>query len=848
MKHRMAAGSLLAVCLLTCRAYAEYLPHIANGSFAGGSFRTTFILFNNTDNNDEVGLQLAGDDGSPLVVTIPGLGTGSQFSINLPPGATRIFQTDGAGSLVAGAARVDSYSLIGVSAIFSIYDNAGNFVTEAGVGGCQPLAEFVIPVDVTGDFNTGLALYNPFGDQASVDLVLLDTAGNETARSNLAMGPGTHLARFVGGPGQLFPSVSGFRGMLAIRSSIPLAALTLRQNSAPLSYTSLPVQQCPPVFPWLFLPHVANGSYGGGSFKTSFLLFNPNATPAHVTLSLTKSDGTPFRLTLPGKGTGSEFDIKLDPNASAFLQTDGLGPLAVGAASIISDVPIGACGIFSVFDAQGRFQTEAGVEASVSSGVVTLPVDITGNFDTGVALFTPDPSGIELTLVLFTEDGEPLGASRKLPLPGGNHSAQFVSQLFSGISNFRGSLAISAGGLFSAITLRQNSSPLSYTTLPVRQGISGGRILPLAPQTKAGITATGDVTVDLTLATGFKVTGIINGPGYPELVLAQSSTGEMIEGRIGDSPSGTRYAMVLPAGSYTLKLWYRTQDGCTDVIFTDLSPLEISADTQRDITLAPVSQTDISGIVSGLSSLPPIQFKSIVFNSLDNTLWTQLLIEDDGRYSGKIAPGSYRANLYMNVQFSDDRMQQVTVSKVGDVTIGSSPAVADFTLPPLARLSGTLSWTDATEASIYATDRSAPASGPSITGADTSGQYQMTLVKDRVYDIQVGQHVVRLRDQADYGVVRYPFPSSVVNLSADTRLDISVPDLPGGVVISGRVTDGSGRGIGNVSVNVMSESITGVPGARLGNGDRTDREGYYRIPVLNGTNYTLTFYPPVPAP
>lgn len=103
MRYKIAAGFVSIVCLMAFNVYAQfynegYLPHIANGSFGGGSFRTTFILFNNTDSNESAQLLVTGNDGKPLVVTIPGLGTGSEFTIALPPGATRIYQTDGSGN------------------------------------------------------------------------------------------------------------------------------------------------------------------------------------------------------------------------------------------------------------------------------------------------------------------------------------------------------------------------------------------------------------------------------------------------------------------------------------------------------------------------------------------------------------------------------------------------------------------------------------------------------------------------------------------------------------------------------------------------------------------------------
>jgi hypothetical protein len=99
-----------------------------------------------------------------------------------------------------------------------------------------------------------------------------------------------------------------------------------------------------------------------------------------------------------------------------------------------------------------------------------------------------------------------------------------------------------------------------------------------------------------------------------------------------------------------------------------------------------------------------------------------------------------------------------------------------------------------------------------------------------------------------YGAVTYPVPASVVNLSLDSGLDISAPNLPNGVVILGKVTDSAGHGIANVEIEAVSQSLTGVTNAKLSHSEVTDPDGNYKIQVLSGTNYRLTFYPPIPAP
>ncbi|HYK90598.1 MAG TPA: hypothetical protein VE398_17630, partial [Acidobacteriota bacterium] len=47
---------------------------------------------------------------------------------------------DGQGNGVVGAATVTATAAVGVSAIFTVYDANGNYMTEAGVGSSQPAA------------------------------------------------------------------------------------------------------------------------------------------------------------------------------------------------------------------------------------------------------------------------------------------------------------------------------------------------------------------------------------------------------------------------------------------------------------------------------------------------------------------------------------------------------------------------------------------------------------------------------------------------------------------------------------------------------------------------------------
>jgi hypothetical protein len=454
-----------AVPLLAEENY--YLPHIADGQYAGGSIRTTFIFFNTGAHPAAVTMTLTGDDGAPFDAMLSELGPGTEFSFTLEPGALRAVQTDGSEPIRAGAARVTSSIPITTSAIFSIFDSGGRFLTEAGIGSSSPLTDFVIPVDTTENFNTGLALFNFNSESASLNLQLLDQSGQPRQTAVQSLGGKAKVAKFVT---EWFPGLSGFRGTLRVTSGRPVAALSLRQNSQPLSYTTLPAVSSNSTQTEFILPQIADGQFAGGSMRTSLLLFNLSPQAASVSLSFTRDDGTPFPVSLPGLGVNSTFNVTLAPRAASYLQTVGSGSLTSGAAQVHSDVPIGVSAIFSIFDTQQRFLTEAGVGASAALAESTIPISDDGAFATGIAFFNPGSTPLTVSLALINEAGERVESAVLRTLEGKGHLARFVGEWFPGFSEFRGSLGVSSSAPVAALTLRQNAAPLSYTTIPVAQG------------------------------------------------------------------------------------------------------------------------------------------------------------------------------------------------------------------------------------------------------------------------------------------------------------------------------------------------------------------------------------------
>ena len=184
-------------------------------------------------------------DGSEMVLTLEGFGTASSFDFLLNAGASVVAQTDGLGAITAGFARVSTFAGIGGSAVFSqVNVPSGILETESGVPASAPLTAFSIFVNTLGDSDTGLALVNPgpapagAGGTATIELTLFNAQGQQVDQQELALGAGRHTARFVT---ELFSDVDQIgemRGLVAISSDVPIAAVTLKQNNDPL--TSFP--------------------------------------------------------------------------------------------------------------------------------------------------------------------------------------------------------------------------------------------------------------------------------------------------------------------------------------------------------------------------------------------------------------------------------------------------------------------------------------------------------------------------------------------------------------------------------------------------------------------------------
>ncbi|MFB3903396.1 MAG: carboxypeptidase-like regulatory domain-containing protein [Acidobacteriota bacterium] len=855
----LAVLSLAGLSLLA-QAQQYALPQVGNGIYAGGSIRTTFILFNPTNSAIDATIRLRNDAGGPMLVTIPSVGTTDVFGpFTLQKGETKMLQTDGSEALSVGSAVVDTNGPLGVSAVFSLYDAQKTFLTEAGVGSAEATTDFVIPVHVAEGFNTGLALVNLGQADANITYRLVNSEGQVVNTSTATLGPGRHLARFVAGPQELFPEVSSFQGSLQVTSTQNLAAVTLRQNAAPLSYTTLPVVPKASTTTSFNLPQVANGIDPAMnlSMRTTFVLFNLAESPANLDFTVRKPDGTPFPLTISGKGANQgTFSHTLPAGGAAFLQTDGTGPLSVGSAQVSSSVPVGVSAIFTVYSADS-FLTETGVGNAPTRTDFTLPVDQTASFSTGVAFFNPGDAPVTVSVRLLDLAGNRLAESIPLELAPKSQTARFVWELFSGQTGTAGSLAVRSSGEIAAVTLRQNFPPLNYTTLPVVTGTSNGTLppgTPLVSQTRPDVNATSNLTLDAQLDPGFKITGVLSGRiTSAEQVVAENNAGKAFVGAI-DHTTG-HYQIVVPPGVYKLSLCYQPRKvGALNlpyVAYTDPNPVNVNSDVVRNLPLPDISLQRVHGTVAGFDQLPANGGVSVLFH--DQTSGASLVapLAPDGTYEGHLPNGTYTVTLLVsNMTVPAQQQFAVYGASPTPITVEGGVVGASFAIPGWSTVRGKVRVADLSPAPastlVSVVDRQALlptvdscSSGlavQNLAATDAAGNYQMILVNGRSYDMA-------LAIPYGNGTLSYQTVRAVDNLGADRLEDFLLPVLPSPVTISGRVTNPDGQGLKGVTVTAETGQLGNAPGLGFSSSAVTDDAGNYVLTVLGGTAYTVSFAP-----
>ena len=503
-----------------------YLPHVADGVVASGSLRSTIVLANPSKTAAAVTIAVTRDDATARTLTIPGLGTNSRFSAQLPPGATRLFTTDGSGDGTAGAAVVTSNTPVSVSEILSNADSTGSPVSESSATAVEDSGlalEYLIPVDATAGFDTGVSLYNPGKVAATVTLKLLDSTGQPAGSTNLTVAPQGHVARFVAT--DLFPGIGDFRGSLDVASAAKLAAIAVRRNGAQQTYTLSSAVSSLSRRLRFFLPQISDGPTDSGTLQTGFLLTNISTKPASVTLSLTGDDGSPLAVNIPGIDANGVVTGTIAPGATMLWQSDGASAnLTSGAAAIRSTQPLAVAAAIRTLDDTGAILSETTVAPAPADFQVVLPFDNGSSTLAGATFWNTGAQPVALTLTLTDADGKVVTTVQPAPLAGGARLTGMISGLFPGVSATNGAIVASTPSLADG----------SLCALAIRNTLTGDA-LSSAPAVRVSWTPSGTPrTVTATLDTTRQATASI-APSGGSLSVTDAK--------------GNRFTLTIPSGA-----------------------------------------------------------------------------------------------------------------------------------------------------------------------------------------------------------------------------------------------------------------------------------------------------------
>jgi hypothetical protein len=281
-------------------------PHIA----AGGGYTTELLLINPGTQAMRGDVRFYGSDGQPLSLQNGGQ-TVSQIAYNIAANGTFRAVVDSTALQSGWATAIPA---VGTSApsgsVIFQYSVNNQVVTEAGVAATLPTPTARVFVDNAGT-HTGIAIANPSISTAEVALTLMDRTGVALDTENRSLPPGSHMALFAD---ELFPSsvADGFTGLLEIRSSVDVSAVTLKlttNGTRDLVITTLPVADLTraSTATSLIFPHIAMG----GGYSMRLVLINTDTTlTSSGRLIFSHSDGTPMVVPL-ASGIGSDFAYQI---------------------------------------------------------------------------------------------------------------------------------------------------------------------------------------------------------------------------------------------------------------------------------------------------------------------------------------------------------------------------------------------------------------------------------------------------------------------------------------------------------------------------------------------------------
>jgi hypothetical protein len=212
----------------------------------------------------------------------------------------------------------------------------------------------------------------------------------------------------------------------------------------------------------------------GGTWKTSFTLFNTGTAPAPVRLRFWNDSGGALDVPLtssqtPGQAavTTSTAEWTIPSLGSLLVETEAPtpGPTLVGWAELQTSGEVLGHAIFSQRVQADRLAEAVVQFASRNRTSYLLPFDETPGYVTGVALANLSSAAVTITAVLRDDSGAQISGD-SIALPAYGHTSYEVSSRLPGIRGRRGTLEFrSTSGNIAVLGLRFNQFS-SFATIP----------------------------------------------------------------------------------------------------------------------------------------------------------------------------------------------------------------------------------------------------------------------------------------------------------------------------------------------------------------------------------------------
>lgn len=378
--------------------------------------------------------------------------------------------------------RQDAGTLSGI-AILGLRIN-GILISEAGVPASSEVTSGRLYAEVQGSVNTGLAVSNPTGQDASISFYFTNADGTDFGSGSFMLPANQQVAAFLNQAP--FNGPTDIQGSFTFTSSIPVGVTALRgltNERGEFLVTTVPVATLGSVQGPLILPYFADGA----GWTTEVILTNGSDVPQSGTVRFFgqgsgDQQAPMLNMTINGSSS-STFSYSIPSHSAVRLVTSGEGTTAqVGSVQITpaGDASTAGVAIFS-FRRNGTVVSEASVSVLPLGSTFRTYAESSGSVQSGLAITNPSSNSITVSIELTNLDGTAANVpATVINIPPGGQIAKFINELvpelnvpFQGIARLSASSTVAVTALRSRYNERGDflisaTPPLNEaTTLPV---------------------------------------------------------------------------------------------------------------------------------------------------------------------------------------------------------------------------------------------------------------------------------------------------------------------------------------------------------------------------------------------